>query len=72
MDRPRTLFKGLKVNFFGHFYILFFKYFLDLKNYKLRPLRSFLGSLHFSLLFFIYTILGPILKYLKTRSETTL
>ena len=39
--------------------------FLDLKNYKLRPLRSDRMSLHFSILFSIYTILGPILNFSK-------
>ena len=43
--------------FFLSFPCTLFSYFLDLKNYKLRPLRSDPGLVHFSLLsFYIYTL----------------
>ena len=48
-----------------------FLYFLDLKSYKLRPLRSDPRSLHFSLIFFIYYSRTNF-KFLKNRSGTTL
>ena len=40
--------------FFLSFLYSLFSYFLDLKNYELRPLRSDPGSLHFPLLSFFY------------------
>ena len=72
--------------FFWSFLYTHFSYLLYLKNYKLRPLRRDRRSLHFLLLFSIYTILGPISnfskiglgqlykknKFLKNLSGTTL
>ena len=50
--------------FWSFLYTLFYIYFRP-EKLKIEPLRSDTRSLHFILLFFIYTILGPILIFSK-------
>ena len=60
-------FESLKVKFFCHFYIPFFSYFWDLKNYTLRLWEVFLGCsiFHYCKLLLNYCMMSYIYYYKK-------